>query len=229
MAGLRLLRTMTNPVLGVGAASVRITLMILGVFSGLAGGIHAQEAPASSSARPIADSAERIARELWSVDDSESTDEQGRPRFRASITVDEFVLPPPWYETDPAIGRFRRPGTLYHQEFLSVVTPEAFRGGTLNGAAVGAGVSVDPGTVFDGIKSVWLERRAGALSARRACVAVRDALEKAGGIYRTAHATPGAIKNGALQSLQLGDGSRVEADVFVILGVAGGHELAFRT
>jgi len=150
MAGLRL-RTMTNPALRVGAARVRITLMIVGVFTGLAVGTRAQEAPASPPARPIADSAERIARELWSVDDSESTDEQGRTRFRASITVDEFVLPPPWYETDPAIGRFRRPGTLYHQEFLSVVTPEAFRASTFNAG----GVSVDPGTMFDGLKSAW--------------------------------------------------------------------------
>ena len=149
MAGLRLW-TIAKPALRAGAASVRITLMIVGAFTGLVVGTRAQEAPASSP-RPIADSAERIARELWSVDDSASTDEQGRPRFRASITVDEFVLPPPWYETDPAIGRFRRPGTLYHQEFLSVVTPEAFRASTFNAG----GVSVDPGTMFDGIKSAW--------------------------------------------------------------------------
>jgi hypothetical protein len=145
--------------LRVGAASVRITLMIVGAFTGLALGTHAQDAPASRPARPIADSAERIARERWSTDDSASTDEQGRPRFRASVTVDEFVLPPPWYETDPAIGRFRRPGTAYHQEFLSVVTPEAFRASTFNAG----GVSVDPGTMFGGIKSAWhswQERRA---------------------------------------------------------------------
>jgi hypothetical protein len=135
MASLRL-RTMTKPALRVGAASVRIALMMVGAFTGLADSTNAQEAPASSPGRPIAESAERIARQLWSVDDSASTDEQGRPRFRASVTVDEFVLPPPWYETDPSSSRFRRPGTLYHQEFLSVVTPEAFRGGTLNGAAV---------------------------------------------------------------------------------------------
>jgi hypothetical protein len=146
---------MTKPALRVVAASVRIILTIVAVFTGLADAAYAQEAPARPPGRPIAESAERIARDLWSVDDSASTDEQGRPRFRSSVTVDEFELPPPWYETDPASGRFRRPGTLYHQEFLSIVTPEAFRGGTLNGAAVGAGVSVDPGTVFDGFKSAW--------------------------------------------------------------------------
>jgi hypothetical protein len=150
MAGLRL-RTMTKPALRVGTARVRITLMIVGVFTGLSGGIHAQEAPAGDPARPIAASADRIARELWSADDSTSTDEQGRPRFRASITVDEFVLPPPWYENDPTIGRYRRRGTASHQEFLSLVTPEAFRASTLNTG----GVSVDPGTILGGFKSAW--------------------------------------------------------------------------
>ncbi|MEK6373905.1 MAG: FAD-dependent oxidoreductase [Acidobacteriota bacterium] len=55
---------------------------------------------------------------------------------------------------------------------------------------------------FGGIKSVWLERRGGALSARRACAVVRDALVKAGGTYRTE-----AVKPGGLPS--------VKADVYV--------------
>jgi len=45
---------------------------------------------------------------------------------------------------------------------------------------------------FKGIKSVWLERKAGALSARRACEVVRDAFVKAGGTYRTEAVKPGA-------------------------------------
>ena len=68
---------------------------------------------------------------------------------------------------------------------------------------------------FGGVKSVWLERRAGALSAQRACVAVRQAFQKAGGTYRTASAKPGVIREGPLSSLQLEDGSHVEADAFV--------------
>jgi sarcosine oxidase len=47
-----------------------------------------------------------------------------------------------------------------------------------------------PQIKFDGVKSVWLERRAGALSARRACAAIRDAFVKAGGTYRTAAVKP---------------------------------------
>lgn len=68
---------------------------------------------------------------------------------------------------------------------------------------------------FRGVKSVWFERRAGALSARRACITVRDAFQKAGGSYRTAHVEPGPIVNGSLSALRLGDGSRVEADAYV--------------
>jgi sarcosine oxidase len=46
---------------------------------------------------------------------------------------------------------------------------------------------------FSGIKSAWFERRAGVLSARRACVAVRDAFVREGGSYRTAQVDPRAI------------------------------------
>jgi glycine/D-amino acid oxidase-like deaminating enzyme len=43
---------------------------------------------------------------------------------------------------------------------------------------------------FNGVKSVWLERRAGALSARHACNVVRDAFVQAGGTYRTEAVNP---------------------------------------
>lgn len=43
---------------------------------------------------------------------------------------------------------------------------------------------------FNGVKSVWLERRAGALQARRACGVVRDAFVQAGGTYRTEAVNP---------------------------------------
>jgi sarcosine oxidase len=45
---------------------------------------------------------------------------------------------------------------------------------------------------FNGVKSVWIERRAGVLSARRACEVVRDAFVKAGGTYRTEAVKPDA-------------------------------------
>jgi glycine/D-amino acid oxidase-like deaminating enzyme len=43
---------------------------------------------------------------------------------------------------------------------------------------------------FNGVKSVYFERKAGALSARRACEAVRDAFEKEGGTFRIENVKP---------------------------------------
>jgi sarcosine oxidase len=68
---------------------------------------------------------------------------------------------------------------------------------------------------FRGIRSVWLEKRAGALSARKACMVVRDEFQRAGGRYRTAVVEPGAIADGVMSALKLGDGSRIEADTYV--------------
>jgi glycine/D-amino acid oxidase-like deaminating enzyme len=68
---------------------------------------------------------------------------------------------------------------------------------------------------FRGVRSVWLERRAGALAARRACIAVRDAFVKAGGRFRIAAAKPGVIAQGKMQPLQLDGGAPIEADAYV--------------
>ena len=64
---------------------------------------------------------------------------------------------------------------------------------------------------FDGIKSVYLERRAGALFARRACHVVADAV----GTLRQATVKPGRIANEKMAALRLSDGSKVEADAYV--------------
>jgi glycine/D-amino acid oxidase-like deaminating enzyme len=68
---------------------------------------------------------------------------------------------------------------------------------------------------FNGVQSVWFERKAGALSSRHCCVVVRDAVEKAGGRYRQSSVKPGAIANGKMSAVQLQDGSKVEADAYV--------------
>lgn len=68
---------------------------------------------------------------------------------------------------------------------------------------------------FRGVQSVWLEAKAGALSAARACLAVRNAVTKAGGTYRTARAELQPIANGRLGGVRLDDGSRIEADAYV--------------
>ncbi|HUR79888.1 MAG TPA: FAD-dependent oxidoreductase [Thermoanaerobaculia bacterium] len=50
-----------------------------------------------------------------------------------------------------------------------------------------------PEIALGGVKSVWLERRAGALSARVACGVVRDAFVAAGGTYRIEQAPPSIV------------------------------------
>ncbi len=62
---------------------------------------------------------------------------------------------------------------------------------------------------FSGIRSVWLERRAGALSARKSCGVVRDTFVKAGGTYRT-----GNVQR-ASSGWRLDDGTRIDADALV--------------
>ncbi|HVR44530.1 MAG TPA: FAD-dependent oxidoreductase [Thermoanaerobaculia bacterium] len=81
--------------------------------------------------------------------------------------------------------------------------------------AVPAAARCWPQIEFDGIESVWLESRAGVLSASRACAAVRDAFVRSGGAFRVARATPGPIAGGSMTALMLDDGSRLEADLFV--------------
>jgi len=68
---------------------------------------------------------------------------------------------------------------------------------------------------FQGIRSVWFERKAGVLFARRGCITVRDAFLRAGGIYRVARAEAGAIENGLLKEIRLSDGSTIETDAYV--------------
>ncbi len=68
---------------------------------------------------------------------------------------------------------------------------------------------------FKGVKSVYFERKAGALEARRACRVVRDAFEKAGGTYKTESVKPGPIVNGVMKDLRVEGGSHIEADTYV--------------
>lgn len=72
-----------------------------------------------------------------------------------------------------------------------------------------------PQISFGGVQTTWLERRAGALSARRACIAVEETFVREGGRVRRAHVRPGAIANGAMSDVRSDDGERIEADVFV--------------
>ncbi len=61
----------------------------------------------------------------------------------------------PWLEPTPRGGP-RVQGRYYHQEFLSVVTPPAFRRSAL---ATGSGLSFDPGVGLGRLRSAWQDRK----------------------------------------------------------------------
>jgi sarcosine oxidase len=72
-----------------------------------------------------------------------------------------------------------------------------------------------PQVSFEGVTTVWLERHAGVLAARHACMVVRDAFIEGGGTFRTGRVEPDEIANGSMSRIHLDDGSKLEADAFV--------------
>lgn len=72
-----------------------------------------------------------------------------------------------------------------------------------------------PQVRFDGVRSVYFEREAGYLTARRACQAVAEAFVAEGGELRRVAARPGPIEHGRLSRLDLADGGKLEADAYV--------------
>jgi hypothetical protein len=122
----------------------RLALLIACVL-GASPALDAQErAPAAPG--PIAESAERLAREYFPTDTTTSTvDEQGRPRFRSGVTV--TPPSPPWQpSTEPEPDRYR--GAISHQDMLRMMTPQEFSTPLISG-------SVDPGQMINSIKHAW--------------------------------------------------------------------------
>ena len=72
-----------------------------------------------------------------------------------------------------------------------------------------------PQVSFDGVAKAYLEEEAGTLLARRACEAVARAFVDEGGDYAALAARPAAMRSGVLESIELSDGARLEADAFV--------------
>jgi glycine/D-amino acid oxidase-like deaminating enzyme len=69
---------------------------------------------------------------------------------------------------------------------------------------------------FDGVRSVFFERDAGYLFARRACELVVSRFVAEGGEYRQANvAAPVVAESSPLSAVTLGDDTRLEADAFV--------------
>lgn len=116
-----------------------------------------------------------------------------------------------WEQTDPAL--YVETGALWlHRGDDGYVRSSApilhDLGFPLDQLALADAVKRYPQIDFSGVKSAWLERRAGVLSARRACGVVRDAFVSAGGTYRRGHAS---VHGNNVRV----DGSRLAADAYV--------------
>jgi glycine/D-amino acid oxidase-like deaminating enzyme len=72
-----------------------------------------------------------------------------------------------------------------------------------------------PQVDFAGVRSVFLESRAGYVAARRACQVVAQEAARAGVELRSAAARPGRIAAGRMPALALADGSALAADLHV--------------
>lgn len=68
---------------------------------------------------------------------------------------------------------------------------------------------------FDGVRSIFHERKAGFLAARHACRSLLKAFKSSGGEYRQAAAKPGPMGGERLQHLRLSDGGQLTADAYV--------------
>ena len=110
----------------------------------------AQDTGAAPSPTPIADAAERIARELFPEGLADQVQSDGST-FRLNIHAPGPGQPFP--RIDDPQGPTRPPagGSLYHQQMLESVVPQEFRASTFNTPRV----SIDPATIVNGIRGVW--------------------------------------------------------------------------
>ena len=117
----------------------------------LSSSLHAQESRRREPG-PIAESANRIARDWWPTEPASFTiDEEGRPRFRTGTT--ETLPAPPW-QLSPEYALTPARGAISHQEMVRVMTPQEFSTPPLIGA------SVDPGAMYNEIRKAWRDWQA---------------------------------------------------------------------
>jgi len=126
-----------------------------------------------------------------------------------------------WRESDRRWGThlFNQKGVLFmgkDREFIDSATAHM--------ASAGVDIEIIQGDQIsrrypqmnpENIEWAVYEPNAGYLTARRACLAVRDAFIAEGGSYRLATVTPGAISKGEMEALRLHDGDNVQADQYV--------------
>jgi hypothetical protein len=113
--------------------------------------LQAEESRMPRAAGPIAESANRIARDWWPTEPASFTiDEEGRPRFRTGTI--ETVPAPPW-RLSPEDPLTPARGAISHQEMVRMMTPQAFSTPLIS-------VSTDPGALYNDIKKGWREWQA---------------------------------------------------------------------
>ena len=123
-------------------------MLALAAFGCLSADVAAQSAEPEKQT-PITDTANRIAKDLWSTQ-ADPVVLPNTPVFRANVTVDAWALPTPWHLTEkpgPTNPRFNG----YHQEHLMVTTPGAFRTSTF----YPIGIGIDPAVIVNGAKRAW--------------------------------------------------------------------------
>ena len=120
---------------------------LLTVFVLCASSAQAQD----GAERPVAESANRIARELWPTDPSTfPIDEEGRARFRSGVS--ETLPPPPWQLAhDSSLTPAR--GAISHKEMVRIMSPVEFSTPLISG-------SVDPGNIYNDFKRAWSDWQA---------------------------------------------------------------------
>jgi glycine/D-amino acid oxidase-like deaminating enzyme len=127
-----------------------------------------------------------------------------------------------WRAAEERWGRrvFHRTGALYMFEgddaFATRSLPLAReRGITVEPLALDEARRRFPQIRFAEVRTVYWEPEAGYLLARGSCELVREEFVRAGGTWRVVSVKPGAVQGGRMGSVQLSDGDRLEADVFV--------------
>ena len=119
----------------------------------LSSNLHAQESRTQRPREPgpIAESADRIARDWWPTEPASFTmDEEGRPRFRTGTTV---TLPAPPWHLSPEYALTPARGAISHKEMVRMMTPQEFSTPLIGG-------STDPGALYNNIKKAWREWQA---------------------------------------------------------------------
>ena len=106
--------------------------------------------PSTASTTPIADAAERLAREMWPDGLPDQVQSEGST-FRLNISAPQATVRAPWLQDPDPVTRRPIGGSIYHEEMLRQTVPEEFRTSTFYTPSIG----VDPAIIVNGIRNAW--------------------------------------------------------------------------